>query len=134
MESQNPPTPNRQPLPAIYPIGANPATNWMIETPIAHFFTDRIRASEMAEKLRASGITHTLLRWDGEDFVLVSHFKAPPIPPAAPIAPVITGQGDYTREYTPEEFQRATVLDLALLLAVALLVGLSLLLIVFRHR
>ncbi len=131
MESQNPPAPNRQPLPEIYPVGANPGTNWLVETPVAHFLGDRVRSAQLVEKLREAGISHTVLRWDGEDFVLVSQFKAPP---AADTPLVITGQGACRREYTPDESQRATILEMALLAAVALLIGLSFLLIIFRHR
>ena len=73
----------------------NPANSWIVETADAHILCDRSRAVGLSDELTRRQLAHTVRRWDGEDYVPHSSFAPDP-------APVVTGQGEFQRSYTPE--------------------------------
>lgn len=94
----------------------NPKISWMVETDRVSFWCTEKMASAAKVQLSADAMPHKIYRWNGTDLLLESEF------PQA-VAPVVTGQGDFARSFTPEFDENFLPLLIMLLAVTAIAVA-----------
>lgn len=73
----------------------DPSRAWMVETDLFIAWGGLEQSMRLSQELRRGSVPHSVFRWDGYSLVPYSEFPCR-------AAAVVTGQGDYRRDFNPD--------------------------------